>query len=72
MKACFIYRILFVETRAISEDNNSDVNIEIKDPVEMIKESHEEAVQKSCHCPIGSCLHRSEELSSPPEDTTKT
>lgn len=47
---------------------------EVKDPVEMIKESHDEAVKKSCHCPIGSCLNRSEEIPSPPteQDTNAT
>lgn len=42
-------------------DTSEESDTAIKDPVEIIKESHDEAVKKSCHCPIGSCLHRSDE-----------
>ncbi|KAJ8972807.1 hypothetical protein NQ317_009503 [Molorchus minor] len=36
---------------------------QVKDPQDVITESHSNAISKSCHCPVGACLHSEE---SPP------
>lgn len=65
--------------RPEDHDTSGDTGKAVKDPVEIIKESHDEAVKKSCHCPIGSCLHRPDEgqpvgekTDSPVVDNTST
>lgn len=34
---------------------------DLKDPLEIVTESHNIALSKSCHCPVGACLGHPEE-----------
>lgn len=49
------------------QKEQANEEIVIKDPLDVIKETHDEAIKKSCHCPIGSCLHHSDVVPSSPE-----
>lgn len=48
--------------------NDEDNSANIKDPLEIITETRDAALSKSCHCPIGACLGH--EVNPPQTDPT--
>ncbi|KAJ8934636.1 hypothetical protein NQ314_013235 [Rhamnusium bicolor] len=42
-------------------------NVQVKDPLDVITESHSTSLHKSCHCPVGACLHSEESI--PPKQS---